>query len=108
MRLIEDFEGMPSAKADRADRDDTEPSGVRLRSTDEELPQVFPGRKDTKEELAPIGVGESQPISVESPIAPPLKRPIKAVGRKPRRWLPFVAASACAALAFFLLGAWKW
>lgn len=119
MKVIEDFaQAAPAAEKP----DDTNPNGERLKT--EEVPKtVFPGRPKEPElatepkVMAVATPAESQPIALEDSILTPdgkrrrmitEERNLQKAEKKRKAWLPLVFASAMAAIAFLLLGAWRW
>jgi len=116
VRHIEDFESSPRNEAVAPDKAETQ-----------ELPKIFPGKREEKAavtEKAPVvpvpkqpREAESQPVSLENSIVLPdgkrrrmitEERNIARLEAARKRWIPIVAGSALAALAFLLLGTWKW
>lgn len=113
LRRIEDFEEVKRP-------DDTEPGRAQ---TEEALPRVFPGRP--KEPAPPTepkvqavaSPAESQPIAADEAIITPdgkrrrmitEERNLARAEASRKRWIPLVAGSAIAAVAFLALGAWRW
>jgi serine/threonine protein kinase len=114
VRRIEDFEGKKGPSAE-----DTLPAGMRF-ETAEDMPRIFPGRRDPSptEKVETVALpADSQPISLESSIIDDdgkrrrmntEERNIAKTEAAHRKWLPIVFAAGAAALAFLLLGIWKW
>ncbi|MBK7858553.1 MAG: serine/threonine protein kinase [Archangiaceae bacterium] len=107
VKRIEDFDGVGSTP------DHTQPNAARL-STEDALPRVFPGRREpvpTDHDVPKVHTPlDTAPASAENPL-PRLNTEERAVQRAARarqRWVPIVAGSAFAALAFLALGTWRW